>query len=170
MAAGVAGHNPAVHDWANENLDLDFHMCSYYNPTPRDQNAEHVHGAREVFADGDRAAMVDVIATLRAPAIHYKIFAAGRKDPRDAFAFVAKHLRPQDAVCIGVYPKAQAGYDRGRHASVRRGARRTLDRAQTFSAALTLTDKDDIRLTTTCPYPIRKSPTSAAEAASGRGW
>jgi len=105
VAAGVAGHNPAVHVWANEHLELDFHMCCYYNPTPRDQNAEHVHGAREVFDDKDRAAMVDVIGTLRAPAIHYKIFAAGRKDPRDAFAYAAKHLRPQDAVCIGVYPK-----------------------------------------------------------------
>ena len=105
VAVGIAGHNPRVHIWANENLDVDFHMCSYYNPTPRDKNAEHVRGATEVFDDGDRAAMVDIIPQLRAPAIHYKIFAAGRKDPRDAFTFVAQHLRPQDAVCIGVFPK-----------------------------------------------------------------
>ncbi|MGC9395495.1 MAG: hypothetical protein ACP5J4_11630 [Anaerolineae bacterium] len=104
-AAGVAGHNPLVHQWADEYLDLDFHMCSYYNPTPRDQNAEHVHGAVEVFSEEDRAAMVETIKRLRAPAIHYKIFAAGRNDPREAFAFVAQHLRPQDAVCIGVFPK-----------------------------------------------------------------
>lgn len=104
-AAGIAGHNPAVHRWADENLDLDFHMCSYYNPTRRDENAEHVHGAVEVFAEEDRAAMVETIKDLRAPAIHYKIFAAGRNDPKAAFAFVAQHLRPQDAVCIGVFPK-----------------------------------------------------------------
>ncbi len=104
-AAGIAAHNPRVHAWADEYLDLDFHMCSYYNPTPRDQNAEHVHGAVETFADADRGAMVDVIRQLRRPAIHYKIFAAGRNDPREAFAFVAQHLRPQDAVCIGVFPK-----------------------------------------------------------------
>ncbi len=108
VAVGVAGHNPKVHLWANEHLDLDFHMCSYYNPTPRDDNAEHVHGATEVFADTDRAAMTDIIPQLRAPVIHYKVFAAGRKDPKDAFAFVAQKLRPQDAVCIGVFPKDKA--------------------------------------------------------------
>jgi hypothetical protein len=104
-AVGVAGHTPKVHAWANEHLDLDFHMCSYYNPTPRDKNAEHVHGATEVFAPEDRDAMVALIQELRAPAIHYKIFAAGRTDPKEAFEFVAQHLRPQDAVCIGVYTK-----------------------------------------------------------------
>ncbi|MGC9523387.1 MAG: hypothetical protein ACP5HG_16075 [Anaerolineae bacterium] len=105
VAMGVAGHNPRVHAWANENLDLDFHMCSYYNPTPRDKHAENIPGAKEHFDDRDRAAMVATIQELRAPAIHYKIFAAGRNDPQEAFAFVAKHLRPQDAVCIGVYTK-----------------------------------------------------------------
>ena len=104
-AAGIAAHNPRVHEWADAHLDLDFHMCSYYNPTRRDQNAEHVHGAVETFAETDRAAMVDVIRQLRRPVIHYKIFAAGRNNPREAFAFVAQHLRPQDAVCIGVFPK-----------------------------------------------------------------
>jgi hypothetical protein len=104
-AAGIAAHNPRVHEWADEHLDLDFHMCSYYNPTRRDANAEHVSGAVETFAEADRAAMVDVIRQLRRPAIHYKIFAAGRTDPRDAFAFVAQHLRSQDAVCIGIFPK-----------------------------------------------------------------
>ncbi len=54
----------------------------YYNPTPRDKNAEHVRGAVEVFDDADRAAMVATIQNLRAPAIHYKIFAAGRTDPK----------------------------------------------------------------------------------------
>ena len=50
-------------------------------------------------------AMVELIATLSKPAIHYKVLAAGRNDPKEAFAFVAQHLRPQDAVCVGVYPK-----------------------------------------------------------------
>jgi hypothetical protein len=108
VAAGVAGHKPQVHLWANANLDVDFHMCSYYNPTPRDKNAAHVPGTTEVFDDADRAAMTDIIPQLRAPVIHYKIFAAGRKDPKEAFAFVAQHLRPQDAVCIGVFPKDKA--------------------------------------------------------------
>jgi hypothetical protein len=60
---------------------------------------------REVFSTKDRDAMVRIIAQLSKPAIHYKIFAAGRNDPAQAIAFAAQHLRPQDAVCIGVFPK-----------------------------------------------------------------
>jgi hypothetical protein len=105
LAAGVAGHTPAVHKWADENLDLDFHMCSYYNPTPRDKNAEHIPGVEEKFDDADRDAMVSVIKSLKSPAIHYKVFAAGRKSPLHALGFVAKNLRKQDAVCIGIFPK-----------------------------------------------------------------
>ncbi len=105
LAAGIAAHNPQVHLWAEEHLDVDFYMGSYYNPSRRDEHAEHIAGAREIFAAEDRAAMVDVIQGLSKPVIHYKIMAAGRNDPQAAFAFVAAHLRPQDAVCIGVYTK-----------------------------------------------------------------
>lgn len=108
IPAGIAGHNPFVHVWANEHLTPDFHMCSYYNPTLRDQHAEHQAGVVEVFDPVDRDRMVSVIPELHAPAIHYKIFAAGRSDPAEGFAFVRGHLRPQDAVCVGVYPKEKS--------------------------------------------------------------
>lgn len=105
LLAGVAGHRPEVFQWAEKNVDADFYMCSYYNPTDRSSNAEHPLGAEETFADEHRAGMVETIARLRKPVIHYKIFAAGRNDPAQAFAFVARHLRPSDAVCIGVFTK-----------------------------------------------------------------
>lgn len=105
LPAGVAGHNPGVFAWAEQNLACDFYMCSYYNPTNRAANAEHLAGAQEAFMDSDRDAMVKTIAGLSKPAIHYKVLAAGRNDPRQALEFVARHLRPQDAVCIGVFPK-----------------------------------------------------------------
>jgi hypothetical protein len=105
LAAGVAGHTPRIFDWAEEQLDVDFYMCCYYNPTSRDQNAEHVAGAIERFAEADRAAMVETIQHLSKPAIHYKVLAAGRNDPAAAMDFVAAHLRPQDAVCVGVYTR-----------------------------------------------------------------
>lgn len=105
LPAGIAAHKPPAHLWANENLPLDFHMCSYYNPSPRDKDAAHHAGMSEVYDPDDRDHMVEIIPCLKAPAIHYKIFAAGRSDPSEAFAFVQKHLRPQDAVCIGIYPK-----------------------------------------------------------------
>jgi len=104
MLAGVAAHNPAVIRWAEANLDLDFFMCAYYNPTPRDQHAAHIHGAAETYLETDRQAMTALIQELSRPAIHYKVLAAGRNDPVDAFSFVAGVLRPQDAVCVGVFP------------------------------------------------------------------
>ncbi|MCJ7737975.1 MAG: hypothetical protein MUQ10_11815 [Anaerolineae bacterium] len=103
LVVGIAGHNPAVFEWAEEHIDVDFYMCSYYNPSRRDEHAEHRSEAIECFADEDRQLMVRVIAQLGKPAIHYKIMAAGRNNPEDAFAFVAQHLRPKDAVCVGVF-------------------------------------------------------------------
>jgi hypothetical protein len=105
LPAGIAGHKPEVHLWARDNADVDFHMCSYYNPTPRDKNAEHIQGSVERFDDADRDAMVSVIHKLPTPVIHYKVFAAGRKSPAQALNYVAKNLRQMDAVCIGIFPK-----------------------------------------------------------------
>ena len=103
MAAGVAGHNPEVHRWANKELDIDFHMCSYYDASPRTQSAELKAGMHENWRDSDRDIMVETIAALSRPAIHYKVLAAGRNNPAESFEFVAKHLRPADAVCVGIY-------------------------------------------------------------------
>ena len=53
----------------------------------------------------DRQKMVDLIQGLSRPVIHYKVMAAGRNDPEQALELVARCLRPQDAVCIGIYPQ-----------------------------------------------------------------
>lgn len=104
LLAGVAGHDPRVIEWAEQNLDVDYYMCSYYNSMHRDQRPEHVSGSSEWFWPEDRKIMTDLIQKLSKPAIHYKILAAGRNDPAEAFAFTGKAMRPQDAVCVGVYP------------------------------------------------------------------
>jgi len=104
LPAGIAGHNPQVFTWAEENLDVDFYMCCYYNAAHRDKRAEHVSGMDEWFDPADRQIMVDTIQSLSKPAIHYKVLACGRNDPQEALGFVARYLRPQDAVCIGIYP------------------------------------------------------------------
>jgi len=105
MPAGIAGHNPQVFQWAEGHLDLDFYMCSYYNSAHRDKNAEHISGMAEWFDPTDRQTMAMLIQGLSRPVIHYKVMAAGRNDPKEALEFVARHLRPQDAVCVGVCPK-----------------------------------------------------------------
>jgi len=105
LTAGVAGHDPGVFEWAEENLDVDFYMCSYYNSAHRNEEAEHIHGKPEWFLSEDRDIMVKLIQRLSKPVIHYKILAAGRNDSREAFNFTARHLRQQDGLCVGIYPK-----------------------------------------------------------------
>lgn len=105
LPAGIAGHFHTTHLWAAEHFDFEFHMCSYYNPSDRTMYSGHKSGITEVYAQEDRENMVGVIAGLSRPAIHYKILAAGRNDPREAFEFAARHLRPIDGVCVGVFLK-----------------------------------------------------------------
>ena len=105
MLAGIAGHSPDVFRWAHDHLDVDYYMCSYYNAAHRDQKAELVSGVHEWFPAEDRAVMSDVIQSLTKPVIHYKIMAAGRNEPKAAFAWAASHMRASDAVCVGVFPR-----------------------------------------------------------------
>jgi hypothetical protein len=103
MKAGIAGHTTAVFEWAEQHLDVDYYMCCYYNPTPRTDDPEHVHGAVEEYREEDRRAMTDLIRTLSRPVIHYKILAAGRNDPGEALAYCCAHMRPRDLACVGVF-------------------------------------------------------------------
>ena len=103
MKAGIAGHVPAVFEWAERHLDVDYYMCCYYNPTPRTDDPEHVHDAVEEYREEDRKAMTALIQTLPRPVIHYKVLAAGRNDPEEAFAYCCARMRPQDLACIGVF-------------------------------------------------------------------
>jgi hypothetical protein len=105
MAAGIAGHNPDVFEWAEEHLDVDYYLCSYYNAAHRDRHAEHISGTPEWFSAADRDIMAKLIQRLSKPVIHFKVLGAGRNKPKEAFDFVAQHLRPQDAVCVGIYTK-----------------------------------------------------------------
>ncbi|MDI6828150.1 MAG: hypothetical protein QME62_06685 [Armatimonadota bacterium] len=103
LLAGIAAHDPRVIEWAEEALDVDYYMCSYYNSMRRHENPAHVHGSQEWFLPEDRETMARLIQKLSKPAIHYKILAAGRNDPREAFNFAARAMRPQDMVCVGIY-------------------------------------------------------------------
>jgi hypothetical protein len=106
LPAGVAGHTPELFEWAEEHLRCDFYLCSYYNPVPRDKAPDNPGaGQAERFRAEDRDRMSAAIQRLTKPVIHYKIMAAGRNDPREAFAYAASKMRAGDAVCVGVYTK-----------------------------------------------------------------
>ena len=106
MAAGVAGHNTATIKWALDHLDLDFLMTCYYNPDDRREHPVRDYDMPEYYGPEDRDAMCTLIQTLPVPAIHYKVLAAGRHNPKEAFDYVAEIYRPGDAVCVGVFTKA----------------------------------------------------------------
>jgi hypothetical protein len=101
---GFAAHRPEAQTWVNENLDVDFHLCSYYNPTDRSQHAGHI-ATGEKWDDEDRAKMLAVIATLNAPAVHYKVFAAGNKPILPAFEVMGANMRENDVALLGFFPK-----------------------------------------------------------------
>jgi hypothetical protein len=103
MVAGVAGHHVDTLKWAADNLDVDFFMACYYNPTDRKRDPVRDYKQEEQYLEEDRAAMCALIQQLPKPAIHYKVLAAGRHKPADAFAYVAEAYRPGDAVCVGIY-------------------------------------------------------------------
>jgi len=105
LTIGLAGHNPETIRWAEQNLDVDYYMCAYYRSIDRTQSAEHRPGTHEKFLDANRQAMTELIRTLSKPAIHYKVLAAGRKDPAEALEYVARNMRPGDAVCVGIHAK-----------------------------------------------------------------
>jgi len=109
MPCGVAGHDPEVFRWAESNLDVDFYMCCYYNPASRAHSPESTSGGTEWFSDKDRDLMIETISGLSKPAIHYKVMAAGRKTPEEGIGFAAEHLRPGDAVCVGIYDEGKPG-------------------------------------------------------------
>ena len=105
MAAGVAGHTTHTIQWAADHLELDFFMTCYYNPSDRTRQAARDYDEEEYYGAEDREAMCALIQQLPAPAIHYKVLAAGRHAPREAFDHVARAYRPGDAVCVGVFTK-----------------------------------------------------------------
>lgn len=105
LAVGAAGHRTDTVKWSADNLDLDFFMCSYYNPDDRTKQVGRNYENAEYYGAEHRDAMCELIQQLPAPAIHYKVLAAGRNNPREAFAYVADAYRPGDAVCVGVFTK-----------------------------------------------------------------
>ncbi len=105
MAAGAAGHTTDTIRWAADHLDLDFFMTSYYNPDDRTRHVSRSYQEEEYYGEEHREAMCTLIQQLPKPAIHYKVLAAGRNDPKEAFNCVADAYRPGDAVCVGIFTK-----------------------------------------------------------------
>ena len=93
LPAGLGSHRPDTHcEYERRKLPTDFYFQCFFQ----------AHLGRYVMKHRDLA--VAAIRKIDKPVIGYKILAAGRLDPKEAFPFALKHLRPKDGVCVGVYP------------------------------------------------------------------
>ncbi len=92
LPAGIAAHQPDTHLVAEEKgLPTDFyHQCLYQ---PENYSTECLDSA------------LATIKQLKKPVVAYKVLAAGRLLPREAFPHVFQHLQRKDGICVGVFPK-----------------------------------------------------------------
>ena len=101
-AIGFAGHKPDAHGWIRDNLEVDFQMCSYYNPSDRSKSAHHVSEG-EKWHEEDRQLMLDMISSITTPVVHYKIFAGGNRPIIDGFEKLGNAIKENDICCVGMF-------------------------------------------------------------------
>jgi hypothetical protein len=98
MLPGLCTHAPAnPFLFEEKNLGAEFYMCCMYN----------VYERGEVYLPEDREAMCITISQIPKPCFAFKILAAGRNEPRQAFSYVFSRIKPSDAVVVGIYTEHQ---------------------------------------------------------------
>ncbi|MCD6350728.1 MAG: hypothetical protein J7M26_01305 [Armatimonadetes bacterium] len=98
MMAGLCSHNAAYPlAYEEQELGAEFYMCCFYD----------VYTRGEVYVPEDREAMAQTIRAVDKPCLAFKIMAAGRNDPREAFEYAFSHIKPGDAVVVGMYTEHQ---------------------------------------------------------------
>jgi len=98
MMPGLCSHD-AAHPllFEEKGLGAEFYMCCFYN----------IYLRGEEYLEEDRAAMTATIRQLGKPCLGFKIMAAGRNDPLEAFPYAFSNIKPGDAVVVGVYTEHQ---------------------------------------------------------------
>ena len=111
---GVSTHNPAVIKYAEENgWDTDFYMACVYDKSRSAEELKEIMQETpigEVYLPSDVPRMCKTISATPKTCIAFKILAAGRtcdtpEQVRQAFEFVFGHIKPTDAVIVGMYPR-----------------------------------------------------------------
>jgi hypothetical protein len=96
VAAGLASHRPHVlPECERRGYGADFYFQCCYIP--------------DSFKPAERDQAMATLKQLLKPVVAYKVMAAARNKPDEAFVFVFGHLRTGDGVCVGVFPKDKAG-------------------------------------------------------------
>jgi hypothetical protein len=119
LPAGMASHDPEVILTADqEGFEADFFLTCMYNISGR--MGKILESKDELFVDEDRPKVLSVIPRLSKPTIAYKVLAAGRKDPEEAYREVFGALKNTDGVLVGMYPAANPAMVRENAEIIRR--------------------------------------------------
>ncbi|MFH1267553.1 MAG: hypothetical protein ABIK89_17660 [Planctomycetota bacterium] len=116
VLAGVSAHNPdAIKQVADEGWEVDLFMCCFYYLTRTPEELEKMppvvtEQIGYSFFASDPARMTEVMRQVDQPCLGFKILAAGRKCHHkhlvdEAFKFAFKHVKPNDGVLVGMYPR-----------------------------------------------------------------
>jgi len=115
VAVGLGTHQPEIIGYAEQHgWDVDFYMASFYNLSrvPRESMAVTGRSAydEEVYLPEDRDAMCATIRQVAKPVLAFKILAASRlcgtpAEVAEAFRYAYGHIKPTDAVVVGLFPK-----------------------------------------------------------------
>jgi hypothetical protein len=113
VQTGLGTHIPEVIDIAeSEGWDLDFYMACLYNLSQTKRDSAIVSGQhqQEHFDHDDKWKMFQRIQATRKTCLAFKILGASRlaqtpEQTREAFRTALTHIKPQDAVVVGMFPK-----------------------------------------------------------------
>jgi hypothetical protein len=96
LPAGIATHRPETHLVAEEKgIPTDFYHQCIYQP--------------EDYSEECRERALATVEQMGKPVVAYKVLAAGRLAPEDAFGPVMGRLRAKDGLCVGVFPEEDPG-------------------------------------------------------------
>ncbi len=114
VMVGLSTHNPAVIDTVeSEGWDIDYYQSCLYrvSRSPEEARAEFNEAPLgETFMEKDPERMSKMIRQTRKPCLAFKVFGAGRTINTPAaveasFRYAFEHIKPGDAVIIGMFPK-----------------------------------------------------------------
>jgi hypothetical protein len=115
VQVGLGTHIPEVIIYAEEKgWDIDFYIACMYNISRKPRESALVSGRQEFSGEQylaeDRARMCEVVRQTSKTCLAFKILAAGRNcatqdDVQAAFDHAFGHIKEQDAVVVGMYPR-----------------------------------------------------------------
>jgi sirohydrochlorin ferrochelatase len=114
VLVGLSLHDPTLLEQVEEeNWDVDFYMTSLYYLTRTPEEFRKLLGQKplgEVYLPEDPPRMCQAIRQTRKTCLAYKVLAAGRLTDSptqidEAFRFVFRNIKPQDAIIVGMYPR-----------------------------------------------------------------